>query len=132
MCHAAVPGRWVAIRRFVIGCGWRIWRDRPTGRRRFFAARCVAARVGGQVVYSTCSLEPEENERVVADVLAEVDAAHPVSLQSRIEELRREGVLTESGASRLLTCITPEGYLRLLPGAFHTDGFFVATIKKTG
>ena len=42
------------------------------------------------------------------------------------ESLRNQG---RHGCS---ACITPEGYLRLLPGAFHTDGFFVATIKKTG
>ncbi|MGB7546842.1 MAG: antitermination protein NusB, partial [Terracidiphilus sp.] len=82
-------------------------------------------------VYSTCSLEPEENEQVVAAVLAATPHARLISLASRIEELRAEGILTVSGAERLHRCLTPEGSLRLLPGTFHTDGFFVAMIEKT-
>ena len=46
--------------------------------------------------------------------------------------MQAEGVLTESGAERLRSCITPEGYLRLLPGACGTDGFFIAMIEKDG
>ena len=89
-----------------------------------------AVRPGGQVLYSTCSLEPEENEQVVAAVLSANPNARQISLAPRIEALRSEGILTPTGAERLTRCLMPEGTLRLLPGAFHTDGFYVALIEK--
>jgi 16S rRNA (cytosine967-C5)-methyltransferase len=99
--------------------------------RAILQAALRAVRPGGRVVYSTCSLEPEENEQVIAAVLAETPNARAIPLGARIEALRTGGILTESGAERLAGCITPEGALRLLPGAFQTDGFFVASIERT-
>ncbi|HEU5351126.1 MAG TPA: transcription antitermination factor NusB [Terracidiphilus sp.] len=90
-----------------------------------------AAKPGGQVIYSTCSLEPEENEEVVRAVLAERADAKAVPLAERIEELRGEGIVTAEGARQLAACITPEGWLRLLPGVLGTDGFFVARVDRT-
>jgi 16S rRNA (cytosine967-C5)-methyltransferase len=98
--------------------------------RAILRAALRAVRLGGHVVYSTCSLEPEENEQVVAAVLSESKDARIVSLKSRIEELRGGGILTASGAENLLHGITAEGVLRLLPGVFESDGFFVAMIEK--
>ncbi|MGA8088377.1 MAG: 16S rRNA (cytosine(967)-C(5))-methyltransferase RsmB [Terracidiphilus sp.] len=89
-----------------------------------------AAKPGGFVIYSTCSLEPEENEEIVAAVLAEDSNARLVPLRARIEELRCGGVLSAWGAENLLPGITTEGNLRLLPGMFESDGFFVAMIEK--
>jgi len=89
-----------------------------------------AVRPGGRVFYSTCSLEPEENEQVVAAVLAATPNARPVSLEARIGELLAAGILTPSGAQRLRGALTPEGALHLLPGVFHTDGFFIAMIER--
>jgi 16S rRNA (cytosine967-C5)-methyltransferase len=89
-----------------------------------------AVRSGGFVLYSTCSLEPEENEQVVSALLREQPGAKLISFNSRIEQLRSEGILTQSGSERLLPCITGEGALRLLPGVFQTDGFFAALIQR--
>jgi 16S rRNA (cytosine967-C5)-methyltransferase len=90
-----------------------------------------AVRPGGRVVYSTCSLEPEENEQVVAAILAEFPNARGVPLGDRIETLLSESIRTPAAADRLCQCLTPEGALRLLPGVFHSDGFFIAMIEKT-
>jgi 16S rRNA (cytosine967-C5)-methyltransferase len=89
-----------------------------------------AVRPGGRVVYSTCSLEREENEEVVAAVLAATTGARAVSLSYSIELLLRESILTSAAAERLQTLLTPEGALRLLPGAFHSDGFFIAMLER--
>jgi 16S rRNA (cytosine967-C5)-methyltransferase len=98
--------------------------------RAILAAALRSIRAGGRVVYSTCSLEPEENEQVVGAVLAAMPNARAVKLEDEIAALLGERVLTASGAERLRSSITPEGYLRLLPGVFHTDGFFVCVLER--
>ena len=99
--------------------------------RAILGAALGAVRVGGRVVYSTCSLEPEENEQVVAAVLAGNPNVRQISLADGIETLQRTGILQPEGAGRLQECLTPEGALRLLPGAVPTDGFFVALIERS-
>jgi len=89
-----------------------------------------AVRNGGRVVYSTCSLEPEENEQVVAAVLAGTPGVRQISLEPCIRTLLGQGILTPSGAERLKAALTPEGVLRLLPGALATDGFFVCLLER--
>jgi 16S rRNA (cytosine967-C5)-methyltransferase len=102
--------------------------------RAILSAALRATRPGGRVVYSTCSIEPEENEQVVAGVLAAVLAenhnARQVSLEPRIRALAKTGNLT-ADAERLLNSLTPQGALLLLPGALSTDGFFVVLIEKS-
>jgi 16S rRNA C967 or C1407 C5-methylase (RsmB/RsmF family) len=68
---------------------------------------------------------------VIAAVLREVEDVHPASIVARLDEMQAHGVLTESGAQQLRSCMTPEGHLRLLPGACGTDGFFIAMIEKS-
>lgn len=99
--------------------------------RAILRAALRAVRLGGRVVYSTCSLEPEENEQVVAAVLAENPNAKQTPLAGVIEVLQRDGVLLPGAAEKLQGCLTPEGALRLLPGAMPTDGFFVAILEKS-
>ena len=98
--------------------------------RTLLLAALRAVRPGGRVVYSTCSLEPEENEQVVAAVLAEAPGARLISLESRIQDLLAQGILTAFGADRLKSSLTPDGALRLLPGALPTDGFFVCLLER--
>jgi 16S rRNA (cytosine967-C5)-methyltransferase len=104
---------------------------RQAGRQRaILAAALHACRPGGRVVYSTCSLEPEENEHVVAAVLNQTHAARQISLGASIEWLEGQSVLAPGAGSRMQASLTAQGALRLLPGAFATDGFFIALIKK--
>lgn len=99
--------------------------------RAILAAALRVVRPGGRVVYSTCSLEPEENDHVIAAVLAENPKARQVSFDWSIGRMAEAAVLTATGAKRLRECLTPEGALRLLPGAFGTDGFFIAQVERT-
>jgi len=90
-----------------------------------------AVRPGGRAIYSTCSLEREENERVIEAVLSENASVRQISMATGIEALQRDGILLREGADRLKQCLTPEGALRLLPGALPTDGFFVALVERS-
>jgi 16S rRNA (cytosine967-C5)-methyltransferase len=90
-----------------------------------------AVRPGGRVIYSTCSLEPEENEQVVAAVLSENPNVQQISLAPAIETLRHRGILRPEAAALLRACLTPDGALRLLPGALPTDGFFLALMGRS-
>ena len=89
-----------------------------------------AVRPGGRVVYSTCSLEPEENEEVIEAVLVENQTSSVIPPGPILDTLLDRGILTEQGAARLRSCLTTEGFLRLFPGALGTDGFFIAIIAK--
>jgi 16S rRNA (cytosine967-C5)-methyltransferase len=88
-----------------------------------------AVRPPGRAVYSTCSLEPEENDRVVAAVLEGNAKARQVSLAPILERMAAAGVLSVEGKYRLIECVTPDGALALLPGIFGTDGFFIAMLE---
>jgi 16S rRNA (cytosine967-C5)-methyltransferase len=88
-----------------------------------------AARPQGRVVYSTCSLEIEENEQVVSAALHRHSKTRIIPIVPRLQKMCTEGILAVEAVDKLQTCLTPEGYLRLFPGAFGTDGFFVAMFE---
>ncbi|MDE3199447.1 MAG: methyltransferase domain-containing protein [Acidobacteriota bacterium] len=101
-----------------------------TRQKAILTAAIRAAKSGGHIVYSTCSLEPEENEQVVEAVLVQTPNASIAHISPHLDAMRASDTLTQSGADQLRQAITPEGYLRLLPGALPTDGFFVALLIK--
>jgi 16S rRNA (cytosine967-C5)-methyltransferase len=86
---------------------------------------------GGRVVYSTCSLEPEENEQVVAEVLANHPAIQEVSLAESIDSLVQRGIVVPTAADGLEQALTLQGAIRLLPGIFTCDGFFIAMLQRS-
>jgi 16S rRNA (cytosine967-C5)-methyltransferase len=103
---------------------------RQAGRQReILAAALERVAPGGRLVYSTCSLEPEENERVVEAVLGNLaGAVRRVPVDGVLEELRERGVLNAEVS--LAGCVR-DGFLRTLPGAgFQGDGFFAAVLAR--
>jgi len=88
------------------------------------AMNSVAA--GGRVIYSTCSLEIEENENAVEQALAEDNSFRLLDCRVELERLKAEGELVWSDAASL----TRGPYLRTLPGVHPCDGFFAAIIEK--
>lgn len=81
---------------------------------------------GGRLVYSTCSLEPEECEQVVDAVASELSLRR-VSVEGMIGELAEQGILL---AGLQLESATREGALRTLPGVHGCDGFFAVVLER--
>ena len=75
-------------------------------------------KTGGVLVYSTCTILPAENEAVVTAFLASHPDFEPLDFSfpakdTEVSDIRSEG-----------------GMVTLLPDANHTDGFFIARLRK--
>ncbi|KAI9320764.1 S-adenosyl-L-methionine-dependent methyltransferase [Dichotomocladium elegans] len=113
-------------------------------------------KVGGRIVYSTCSFNPVENEAVVAEVLRLTDGALELQdVSDKLEGLKRkpglstwkvmakDGQFVDSPADAAATGLPPsvfppenaadlhlERCLRIYPHLQNTGGFFVAVFDK--
>ncbi|MCC6146702.1 MAG: hypothetical protein IT308_03965 [Anaerolineaceae bacterium] len=87
-----------------------------------------AASIGGQVVYSTCTLTPEENEGVLESVLQRHrDAFKIIDLSERLP--RPAPALQSANGQTFSPQVS--GAVRLWPHIFGTAGFFAALLVKT-
>lgn len=73
---------------------------------------------GGTLVYSTCTVNREENEDNMRWFL-EHFPFEPVNLKGRLGEKLSEPSMES-------------GYIQFLPGIHPCDGFFIAVMKKCG
>ncbi|MFI3175177.1 MAG: 16S rRNA (cytosine(967)-C(5))-methyltransferase RsmB [Bacillota bacterium] len=81
------------------------------------AARYVKA--GGVLVYSTCTLSKKENEGNVSLFLKQNEAFSLADISGFVPE-------------NLQNTIQQKGMVTLLPNLWHTDGFFIAKMIRSG
>jgi 16S rRNA (cytosine1407-C5)-methyltransferase len=111
--------------------------------RELLEASVHAAKVGGRIVYSTCTLTPEENEAVVLAILQQFGGCLEVvdprgddgmengkwKMENAIEDsMRVQNYLQKANNSQLFIIHYP--FLRLWPQTYNTEGFFCAVLKK--
>lgn len=85
-----------------------------TVQREILRSAATAVRPGGLLIYSTCSLEPEENDAPVDAFLAE----HP------------EFVLEPPPAGTVPDTVLDHGRLRVLPQSHAVDGAFAVRLRR--
>lgn len=81
---------------------------------------------GGRLVYSTCSLEREEDEQVVGAALQHNPQFRVVPVREELMRLQQAGELVWKDVDGLVN----GDYLRTFPGVHPCDGFFAAILER--
>lgn len=97
-----------------------------------------ACKVGGRIVYSTCTLTPEENEGVVMSMLQKfpgmLEVVDPTELRIENGKLRiavEDSIKVQESLHHNSQFSIPHSpFLRIWPQTFDTEGFFCAVLKK--
>jgi len=79
---------------------------------------------GGYLVYSTCTLNPEENERRIESFLADMNGRFETE---NFYEALPEGILTEDES---IVSGAKKGMITLFPDKHGCDGFFIAKLRR--
>lgn len=90
-----------------------------------------ACKVGGRIVYSTCTLTPEENEDVVLSILNKY--SDQLFIVNPAEILKSDFSRTLEDSARVQSSLgrtTSEPMIRLWPQTLDTEGFFSVAIEK--
>lgn len=83
-------------------------------------------KIGGEIVYSTCTLTLEENEFLINRVLKK----HPVELVDIELPVKSHPGFTKYGDVELSPELTKTR--RIIPWEINSEGFFIAKLKKVG
>ena len=93
--------------------------------RRLIDRAAALTRPGGTLIYCTCSLEPEEGEDIVNELLAREPALRRLPITAA-EVFGRGEFLSNEGDLRTLPCHFPDADSRLA----GLDGFYAARLQK--
>ncbi len=93
--------------------------------RRLIERAAALTKPGGTLVYCSCSLEPEEGEDVIANLLAQEPNVQRVPIAPS-EVFGRDEFITKDGDLRTLPCHFPNSDSRLA----GLDGFYAARLLK--
>lgn len=109
------------------------WRLQPEAipplaerQRKLLASALAQLAPRGRLVYSTCSLEPEENDEVVAAALRDVPGIRRVEADV-LRRLLHPYLADDVDAANV---IDDDGVFRTLPHRTHTDGFFAVALER--
>lgn len=76
-----------------------------------------ALKSGGELVYSTCTLNQQENQQVIQHLQQ--------TFPNDVEIIKLDALFPRAD-----DCVTDEGFLHVWPQVFDSEGFFVAKIRK--